>query len=87
MIVHNTQATNTPNNNIAIIRAEIAANKTDAQDYFREAVYHVHKANSPAHDRDYHLEQAKTVHGYAMNAVIRLARWNARLVQASSTPA
>lgn len=81
------RAPTTPNNNIALIRAEIEDNKIDAQDYFASAVEHVYSANSSPHDSDYHLRQAKVVHDYAMNAVVRLATWNTQLVQASSTPA
>lgn len=66
------------NHVIAMIRAEIEANKIDAQDYFREAV---------AYARDGRYDKATVIHSFGLNAIERIARWNTRLVQASSTPA
>lgn len=66
------------NHVIAMIRAEIEANKIDAQDYFREAV---------AYARDGRYDKATVIHSFGLNAIERIARWSTKLVQASSTPA
>lgn len=63
---------------MAWCRAEIEANKIDAQDYFREAV---------AYARDGRYDKATVIHSFGLNAIERIARWSTKLVQASSTSA
>jgi hypothetical protein len=82
IIVHNTSATNTLSNAIGVARAEIEANKADAQDFFKSACTNVarasqYPANSPSNL--YWLGNAKNAHDAAIRCIIRIYNWQAKL--------